>query len=204
MVRHVVAPVMCHTVLRHAVLRHAVLHHAVLCHAVLCHAVLRLAVLRHAVLRHAMPRLAVLCHVVLHCSAASCGTAICCATPCHALSCCAMLCHASPWCALSVALADGSFAIFVRCAVLRCAACAIALLPRGFFLALCHNLARLCGFAAPASPSPPSALHCGVLHCFCASLRVATLLCAFFFASFASMLCVAFRLVLPVVGPFGA
>ena len=106
--------------------------------AVLCH-----AVLRHAVLRCASPcGASLLCCVLQFC--ASMAT-LCYATPCFAMLCRAWPRYASPWCALSaihfVALADDSFAMFVRCAVLHCAACALALLPRGFFLVLRYDLA---------------------------------------------------------------
>ena len=146
----------------------------------------------------AAPRHAVLRHVVLHRGAASCGSLLCYAAPRHASP-----LRASPLCAMSVihcvALVDGSFAMFVRCAGLRCAACAMALLPRGFFLALClhgHGGKRWGLFLF-------SELHCGVLHCFgafCyASLHVFRRSFAHF-ARFAFLHCTVFRLVLPVVG----
>ena len=95
MLRHAIAPALCHALLRHAVLRHAMLHHAVLCHTVLCLAVLGQAVLVHAVPRHAVLCLTVLRHAVLffvvlrytmlrHTVTSRCASPHC-ATPCSAL-----------------------------------------------------------------------------------------------------------------------
>ena len=111
-----------------------------------------------------------------------------CATPCYATPCYAVLRralprHASPWCALSVfhcvALADDSFAGFVRCAVFRCAACTIALLggQSSFMLLIAACFIAFCY---------------ATLHVFCRS-----------FDRFASLLCVSVGSPLCWVGPFG-
>ena len=78
----------------------------------------------------------------------------------------------------------------------RCAACTIALLPRGFFWRCATTSRDSAASAAPASPYFPFAFGSrgeglGVVPLFCSSLQRALLLCALL--CFASLLCMFFR-----------